>query len=169
MMLMALDSANHWTLDIGEWSGWEWERNLLAAHLRRRGATDGAAEEVTQEVMLAVWRRAPHIDPRRTDTGAWIFALTRDAAVGGGWAGPDPHDPASAGEAEGGGAEAGIVRDALGRLLREQLEVLRRFFYHEETSPGSTVQAPGLPRGEARCRLRLALVGLRAALGVSER
>ena len=43
MMLMALDSANHWTLDIGEWSGWEWERNTLAENLRQRGVRNIAA------------------------------------------------------------------------------------------------------------------------------
>ena len=43
MMLMALDSANHWTLDIGEWSGWEWERNLLAENLHRRGVKNIAS------------------------------------------------------------------------------------------------------------------------------
>ncbi len=43
MMLMALDSANHWTLDIGEWSGWEWERDILAANLHGRGVKNVAA------------------------------------------------------------------------------------------------------------------------------
>ncbi|MBV9212833.1 MAG: alkaline phosphatase D family protein [Actinobacteria bacterium] len=43
MMLMALDSANHWTLDIGEWSGWEWERNVLAAYLHKHGVQNIAA------------------------------------------------------------------------------------------------------------------------------
>ena len=43
MMLMALDSSNHWTLDIGEWSGWEWERNVLAENLHNRGVKNIAA------------------------------------------------------------------------------------------------------------------------------
>src|SRR3954447_11929456 len=43
MMLMALDSAPGTPFTIGEWSGWEGERNDLAGELARRGVRDLAA------------------------------------------------------------------------------------------------------------------------------
>jgi alkaline phosphatase D len=43
MMLMALDSAPRTPFTVGEWSGWEAERNDLAAALHRRGAQNIAA------------------------------------------------------------------------------------------------------------------------------
>jgi alkaline phosphatase D len=43
MMLMALDSAPNTAFTTGEWSGWEGERNDLAAELHRKGVRDVAA------------------------------------------------------------------------------------------------------------------------------
>jgi alkaline phosphatase D len=43
MMLMALDSAPGTPFTIGEWSGWEGERNSLAASLAAKGVRDLAA------------------------------------------------------------------------------------------------------------------------------
>src|SRR4051794_26172520 len=43
MMLMALDSAPDTPFTVGEWSGWEGERNDLAGELRRLGVRDLAA------------------------------------------------------------------------------------------------------------------------------
>jgi alkaline phosphatase D len=43
MMLMALDSAPNTPFTVGEWSGWEGERNDLAGELHRLGARDLAA------------------------------------------------------------------------------------------------------------------------------
>jgi RNA polymerase sigma-70 factor (ECF subfamily) len=149
----------------------------VKAYLRRRGATDDAAEALTQEVMLAVWRRAHHFDARRTDPGTWVFAIARDARVDAGrrdrGLDPDPGERAldeqdEAGDASGGEAPWG-VRDALDRLPGEQAEFLRAFFHHGDETSGATANAPGLPRGAARSRLRAALGGLRSTLGVTDR
>ena len=43
MMLMALDNAPGQPFTVGEWSGWEGERNSLAASLRAKGLKDLAA------------------------------------------------------------------------------------------------------------------------------
>ena len=43
MMLMALDNAPGQPFTVGEWSGWEGERNALAASLRDKGVRDLAA------------------------------------------------------------------------------------------------------------------------------
>ena len=42
-MLMALDNAPGQPFTIGEWSGWEGERNSLAASLKAKGLADLAA------------------------------------------------------------------------------------------------------------------------------
>jgi alkaline phosphatase D len=43
MMLMALDNAPGQPFTVGEWSGWEGERNSLAAALKAKGVRDLAA------------------------------------------------------------------------------------------------------------------------------
>ncbi|OYV74238.1 MAG: hypothetical protein B7Z74_02630 [Deltaproteobacteria bacterium 21-66-5] len=42
--------------------------------LQRRGADAAQAEELAQEALLAVWRKAGQFDPARATAAAWIFA-----------------------------------------------------------------------------------------------
>ena len=46
--------------------------------LQRRGADAAQAEELAQEVMLTVWRKAGQFDPGRATAAAWIFAIARN-------------------------------------------------------------------------------------------
>src|ERR1700761_4321168 len=51
----------------------------VKAFLIRRGVD--AADEVTQEVMLSVWRKAATFDPARGTGEAWIFGIARNACI----------------------------------------------------------------------------------------
>ncbi|MES1204480.1 MAG: sigma factor, partial [Pseudomonadota bacterium] len=51
----------------------------LKGHLVARGADAGTAEEIVQDVMLAVWRKAEQFDAARGSAGAWIYTLARNA------------------------------------------------------------------------------------------
>jgi RNA polymerase sigma-70 factor, ECF subfamily len=50
---------------------------VLTAHLVGRGA----AEEVVQDVFVAVWRRADRFDPARGSFGAWLAGIARHRAL----------------------------------------------------------------------------------------
>ena len=53
----------------------------IKSFLLSRGVLPDAAEEVVQEIMLIVWRRADQYDPTRGAARAWIFTITRNCLV----------------------------------------------------------------------------------------
>ena len=70
----------------------------------RSGASAGDADEIAQDVMVAIWRRAGTFDPERAAASTWIFAIARHRRIDlirrAGRAGPDPLDPLFQPEAE---------------------------------------------------------------------
>ncbi len=146
----------------------------VKAYLRRIGADPQQAEELAQEVMLTVWRRARQFDPGKSSPSTWIFTIARNkridmlrrraaaAAVESGEArGEGPQeDVGEAFEA----VDIGLMRDklvqAIAELPPEQAEVLR-IFYLEGKSHSEIADALGLPLGTVKSRLRLALARLR--------
>jgi RNA polymerase sigma-70 factor (ECF subfamily) len=148
----------------------------VKAYLRRLGADEAAAEDLTQEVMLSVWRRAQQFDRRRAALSTWIFTIARNRRIDllrrDRRPDFDPEDPAiveGADTAPRGdqAAETEQIRRAVQRavdaLPKEQAELLRIFYFEEK--PHSTIAAElGLPLGTVKSRLRLALSKLRVTL-----
>lgn len=147
----------------------------VKSFLVRSGFPDGVAEEVTQEVMVAVWRKASYFDPGRAGASTWVFTIARnqridrlrrrqsrtaDYVV-------DPSDepdaPAS-GEAIAITAERDEeVRKALEVLPNEQAAIVRLSFFAEKAHP-EIARELGIPLGTVKSRLRLALSRLRTLL-----
>ncbi|HEX4406005.1 MAG TPA: sigma-70 family RNA polymerase sigma factor, partial [Polyangia bacterium] len=50
----------------------------VKGHLVARGAAVGVAEELTQDVMLTVWRKAAQFDPDKGTVAAWLYTITRN-------------------------------------------------------------------------------------------
>jgi len=146
----------------------------LKSYLMRQGARPAEAEELVQEAMVAVWRKAELFDPCRASAATWIFRIARnlrlDAARRDRHADayqPDLSDaPESPPTPEGLAAERqqeANVRSALADLPPEQLEVLRMSFFHDRPH-AEIAQALRLPLGTVKSRIRLALQRLRASL-----
>ena len=53
----------------------------VKAYLMRLGSGSDAAEELAQEVMLTVWRRAETFDAARAGASTWIFAIARNRRI----------------------------------------------------------------------------------------
>ena len=53
----------------------------VKAYLRRLGASDPVAEDLTQEVMLTVWRRAGQFDRTRAALSTWIYTIARNKRI----------------------------------------------------------------------------------------
>ena len=53
----------------------------LKAYIRRLGTEDARAEELAQEVMLIVWRRAALYDPAQASVSTWIFTIARNRRI----------------------------------------------------------------------------------------
>lgn len=133
-----------------------------------------APDELTQEVMLAVWRKAALFDPARGGGEAWIFGIARNACIdaarrrrGAPLVDLDPMS--DGGEPLRGDAQLEAAQDsrrvraAMDGLPLEQLEIVRLSFFDDE--PHSAIAARlNLPLGTVKSRLRLAMKRLRDLL-----
>jgi RNA polymerase sigma-70 factor (ECF subfamily) len=150
----------------------------VKSYLMRQGADDGQAEEVVQETMLSVWRKAAMFDPAKASAGTWIFTIARnlriDAIRKGRRPEFDPSDPAFVPDPEQAPDEnlqademRTRVRDALEELSEEQATVVRLSFF-EDKAHGEIAKQLALPLGTVKSRLRLAMRRIRVALGEQE-
>lgn len=140
----------------------------------RLGAGDTLAEELAQEVMVTVWRKAPLFDRRKAAVSTWIFRIARnrriDAARRAAKPEIDPADDPTAPEPETAPDDAlsaaerdEAVRLALKTLPPEQLSLLQQAFY-DGLSHREIAEQSGLPLGTVKSRIRLAFARLRGAL-----
>src|SRR5262245_25616728 len=53
----------------------------LKAYLARTGSDAATAEEVVQDVMLTLWRRAESFDPHQASVGTWVFTIARNRRI----------------------------------------------------------------------------------------
>jgi RNA polymerase sigma factor (sigma-70 family) len=145
------------------------KRYLVGAGLR-----PSEAEELTQDVMLTVWRRAETFDPSRAGVSTWIFTIARNKRIDAlRQRRPALEDElamaAATAEASEGPREhlehAKRLEVALAALPGEQAEVLR-CAYQEGKSMAAIAAEKSLPVGTVKSRYRLAMDRLRAALQV---
>jgi RNA polymerase sigma-70 factor (ECF subfamily) len=146
----------------------------VKAYLARLGLDGAQAEEVAQEVMVAVWRKAASFDARQASVSTWIFRIARNRRIDvfrrAQRATLDPNDPAFEPPAEArpdGAAEAAErearVRRAMAELPPEQRDLVRRAFY-EDLSHSEIAATTGVPLGTVKSRLRLAFAKLKLTL-----
>jgi RNA polymerase sigma-70 factor, ECF subfamily len=144
--------------------------------LRRSGFDAARAEEVAQETLLTVWRKAETFDPAGASAAAWIYTIARNLridalrrdqrgvrvldAFGREPASQPalPFDVVSASEVE------VRVRKAMRGLSPEQLEVVSLSFFESKAHP-EIAEALGIPLGTVKSRLRLAMKHMRDTLG----
>jgi RNA polymerase sigma factor (sigma-70 family) len=143
----------------------------VKGYLLRLGAERAQAEDLMQDVMLTVWRKAPAYDPKLASPSTWIFAIARnrriDALRRDKRAALDPDDPGLLPEAEllpdralDIGAWERRLAGAIGDLPPEQAQMLR-LAYFEDRSHGEIAASLRLPLGTVKSRLRLAIARLR--------
>lgn len=147
----------------------------VKAYLRRLGAPDSVAEELAQETLLAVWRKADRFDPAKAGAGTWIFTIARNLRIDllrkERRPDLDPEDPALVPEAprasdallEEGERET-RVRSALEVLPRDQREVVHMAFF-EDLTHAEIAEKLALPLGTVKSRLRLAFAKVRGQIG----
>jgi RNA polymerase sigma-70 factor (ECF subfamily) len=144
----------------------------VKGYLLRLGADRAQAEDLMQDVMLTVWRKAPAYDPKMASPSTWIFAIARnrriDALRRDKRAGLDPDDPGLQPEPAllpDRMLDAGMwerrLAGAIDGLPPEQAQMLR-LAYYEDRSHGDIAQSLRLPLGTVKSRLRLAIGRLRS-------
>lgn len=146
----------------------------IKAYLMRLGANAGLAEDLAQEAMLTVWRKAHLFDSTKASAGTWIFTIARNLRIDAirREKRPEfnPQDPALVPEAE---TPADIqlmkndeeirVRGALSDLSPEQVQVVEMSFFADKTH-SVIADELGLPLGTVKSRLRLAMARIRISL-----
>jgi RNA polymerase sigma-70 factor (ECF subfamily) len=146
----------------------------LAGWMARAGLNAAQIDDIVQDCMVTIWRKAPLYNPTQASVATWIFTIARnlrvdharrranrDMAPLGEW---DEMDDAPDGEGLLLAAESETqVRKALDELPSEQKQVLMEAYFADK--PQSAIaQDLGLPLGTVKSRLRLALAKLRALL-----
>ncbi|GEO81973.1 sigma-70 family RNA polymerase sigma factor [Pararhodospirillum oryzae] len=143
----------------------------VKAYLRRHGAPEAQAEELAQETLLAVWRKAAQFDPARAGASTWIFTIARNLRIDQmrkeGRPALDPEDPLLVPPPPS-GADSTVeahereehLQKGLATLPAEQATVLQLAFY-EDLSHTSIAERLNLPLGTVKSRLRLALAKMR--------
>ncbi len=132
-----------------------------------------AAEEVTQEVFLGIWRGARDFDPSRGDPRSWILSLAHHKSVDAvrrrrlRSAEPlnelmtDPVDVAGAAMRT---VEGAHVRNALAALSEGQREAIALAYYGGYTQQ-EVAERLRVPLGTVKTRIRDGMLRLRSQLG----
>lgn len=154
----------------------------VKSFLLRAGLESGVADELAQETLVSVWRKAASFDPAKACVSTWVYTIARNLRV-------DHlrrkrevlHEPPpdSGHEDEAHHQEAdtapslpdqladqrahALVRSAIEQLPDEQREVLR-LSYYEDQPHAAIATALGIPLGTVKSRMRLAVVRLRQTL-----
>ncbi|KJZ19466.1 sigma-70 family RNA polymerase sigma factor [Loktanella sp. S4079] len=144
----------------------------LKGFVMRSGTSSGQAEEIVQDVMLTVWRKAGQFDPARAQVSAWIYQIARNRQIDmirkEGRPMPeelqeDPETEADASQIVALEQEAGHLKTALNKLAPDQREVIEKAYMGELTHQEISSQT-GLPLGTIKSRIRLGLERLRHEL-----
>jgi RNA polymerase sigma factor (sigma-70 family) len=147
----------------------------LKSFFMRQGTAQELVEEVVQETMVNVWRRADTFDPGKASPSTWIFAIGRNMRIDilrkERRPAPDLSDPALAAEPEPLAHEliarrqdTERLRAAMADLPEDQRLVLAMAFF-EDKPHVQIAEALSLPLGTVKSRIRLAMARLRSSIG----
>lgn len=144
----------------------------VRAYLIKTGSAPDTAEEVTQDVMATLWRKAHLFDPAKASVSTWVFTIARNRRIDlvrrerrpepedlpwGPEADPDQEDAIALQQ------ETERLGEALTRLSQAQREMIERAYFGE-LSHSEIAEETGLPLGTIKSRIRLALERLRHEL-----
>jgi len=143
----------------------------VKAYMKKLGAGDELAEELAQDVLFTVWRRAETYDPAKSAVSSWIFTIARNLRIDNlrrdqrRVFDPDdpilaPAQPAPADQLIETAQHQNRVRAAVGALPREQAAVVSLAFF-EGKSHGEIADVLAIPLGTVKSRIRLAFQRIR--------
>jgi RNA polymerase sigma-70 factor (ECF subfamily) len=137
-----------------------------------------AAEDITHEVYLQVWRKAASYDPERSQVLPWLATLVRSRAIDylrsrrtrRAEFEDNIHEVAELRDCRPNPElvcmtawNSRLVQSAIGELSSEQREVIE-LAYFSELSHSEIARQTGLPLGTVKTRIRLGMMDLRKSL-----
>ena len=145
-----------------------------------KGGADGeSAQEVAQESMIMVWRKAASFDRTRASAATWIYTIARNKRIDllrRSRPGIDAQDWLTVYAAEEPEADKSAavgqtymrMKELMEGLSADQLLVIRKAFFEDKTHT-AIAEELALPLGTVKSRIRLALGKLREALEREEK
>jgi RNA polymerase sigma-70 factor (ECF subfamily) len=146
----------------------------VKGYLIRLGLSAAAAEELAQETLLAVWRKAALFDRTKAGAATWIFTIARNLRISAARReqtalaysielADEPEGPEQPDALAQGAERDRAVAAAIEALTPEQAMVLRLSFYQDKPH-AEIAEDLGIPLGTVKSRVRLAMARLRKAL-----
>ena len=148
----------------------------IKAYLMRLGASPGNADEMTQDVMLVLWRKSALFDPGRSSLRTWLYRVARNRRIDmmrreridfldpADFAldviDPSIHDADQQIDMRDRGD---LLLRALGTLSEDQASLVRLAFF-ESLSHSEIAERTKIPLGTVKSRIRLAFASLRRQL-----
>jgi RNA polymerase sigma-70 factor (ECF subfamily) len=146
----------------------------IKAYLMRLGGDAVTAEEVTQETMVMVWRKAALYDPAKASPATWIFTIARNQRIDAfrreRHPEIDPEDPAlridddpaadTVLETKQSSAE---VSRAIAELATSERQLLTLAYYEDKSHTMISAEL-GIPLGTVKSRMRQVFRKLRSHL-----
>jgi RNA polymerase sigma factor (sigma-70 family) len=148
----------------------------ITTYFVRLGCDRAAAEELTQDVMVTLWRKADLFDPTKSSLATWLYRIARNRRIDvlrrdrvetvdpGEFLLDVPDDTSpdvnAAIDAQ---SKEEVLRDALEALPAEHRSLVAMAFY-EGLSHSEIATRTGLPLGTVKSRIRLSFTKLRRAL-----
>ena len=139
------------------------------------GADPSLAEELTQQTLITVWRKAQLYSAEKGSASTWIYTIARNLRtdhirrqrawqeLSGEHAQAIPSEEPSPEQVVSARERQARVQEVLGDLPPEQLEVVR-LAYMDGLAHGEIAERLSLPLGTVKSRIRLAYQKLRVAL-----
>ena len=146
----------------------------VKAFVMGQGMNAAEAEDLAQDALLNVWRKAHLFDASRATAVTWIYSIARNLRIDAArkakrvrdlpedlWQ-SEPERPADQQLVD--AQSAKTLSGMMAALPEEQKTILRMSFY-EDLSHGDIARALAIPLGTVKSRLRLAMTRLKTGLG----
>jgi RNA polymerase sigma factor (sigma-70 family) len=146
----------------------------LNGYLVRMGTDAALAEEIAQDALATLWRKAALFDPAKSSVSTWLYRVARNRRIdlarrdrSGRIDQEDPSllpvEPESLDDQIDAQQREDAVRNALAILPQEQLDLVKLAFFAGKSHSDIAIET-GLPLGTVKSRLRLAFTRLRRQL-----
>lgn len=146
----------------------------VKSFLMGKGMNEDIAEELTQEIMLTVWRRAESYDPAKAAASTWLFTIARNRRIdylrGNSRIEVELDDEMLDADTTDNDPQADFVANAqaaaqleraLDTLPAEQRQVMHLSYFRGQ-SHGAIARWLDLPIGTVKSRIRLAMQSVRS-------
>ncbi len=139
------------------------------------GADAESAQEIAQETLILVWRKAARFDRTRASAATWIYTIARNKQIdllrrigrpglsADDWLTVYAVDEEDADQSVLAGQTYKRMKQLMESLSPDQRVVLEKAFFEDKTHT-AIAEELGLPLGTVKSRIRLALGKLREAL-----